>query len=241
MSQWERGVGLNSKGAQQASKGDGEITFDEFLEYYKEISAGIDSDDQFELMIRNAWRIAGGEGACANTANKRVLVTNKDGSQSIATIEQELGMKGGKGEKAMEEVKERLARQGLKDIKDVGFFGGYEDDSGPPKRAGGRPGGAVPGQRSQAQPGGRVATPNSLRGRSVTAVGGGSVKEAWGEPSKQALESPRYVPEGVFDPFDTVRRILYHPPVSLETLCIKLQVSAVNSSPRMAQGAFLKR
>ena len=27
----------------------------------------------FELMIRNTWRISGGEGWCANTANKRVL------------------------------------------------------------------------------------------------------------------------------------------------------------------------
>ncbi|RYG62823.1 DUF4496 domain-containing protein, partial [archaeon] len=66
---------------------DGKITFDEFEDYYKEISASIDDDDYFELMIRNAWRIAGGTGMAANTANRRVLVTNKDGSQSVQTIE----------------------------------------------------------------------------------------------------------------------------------------------------------
>jgi hypothetical protein len=31
----------------------------------------------------------------ANTANKRVLVTNKDGSQSVQTVESELGLKAG--------------------------------------------------------------------------------------------------------------------------------------------------
>ena len=29
-----------------------------------EISATIDADDNFELMIRNAWRMAGGEVQC---------------------------------------------------------------------------------------------------------------------------------------------------------------------------------
>jgi hypothetical protein len=46
MSQWERG-GDN--------RNDGNITFDEFEEYYKEISASIDDDTYFELMIRNRF------------------------------------------------------------------------------------------------------------------------------------------------------------------------------------------
>ena len=74
---------------------DGKITLAEFEDYYKELSASIDGDDYFELMIRNAWRIAGGEGAAANTANKRVLVTRTDGSQYVETIKKELGMKAG--------------------------------------------------------------------------------------------------------------------------------------------------
>lgn len=41
-------------------KKDGKVTPKEFEEYYKDISASIDDDDYFELMIRNAWHIAGG-------------------------------------------------------------------------------------------------------------------------------------------------------------------------------------
>jgi Ca2+-binding EF-hand superfamily protein len=51
---------------------DGSVTLDEFIDYYRDISASIDEEDYFELMIRNAWRISGGEGFAANTANKRV-------------------------------------------------------------------------------------------------------------------------------------------------------------------------
>jgi calcyphosin len=101
---------------------DGEVTWEEFLDYYKELSASIDGDDYFELMIRNAWRIAGGEGAAANTANRRVLVTNRDGSQSVQTIQNELGMKG----RDVDDVRRRLGQQGVPADK-VELFGGYED------------------------------------------------------------------------------------------------------------------
>lgn len=41
---------------------DGKITKAEFIEYYTDVSASIDDDEYFELMIRNAWHIAGGSG-----------------------------------------------------------------------------------------------------------------------------------------------------------------------------------
>jgi len=65
------------------SKRDGIVTRAEFRDYYKDVSASVDDDDYFELMMRNAWRISGGEGWCGNTANTRVLHTNADGSQEV--------------------------------------------------------------------------------------------------------------------------------------------------------------
>lgn len=62
---------------------DGTVTYAEFEDYYKDVSASIDDDDYFELMIRNAWHIAGGTGQFENTTIKRELVTDAAGNQSI--------------------------------------------------------------------------------------------------------------------------------------------------------------
>lgn len=56
------------------------MTLEEFEDYYKDISCSIDNDDYFELMIRNAWHIAGGEGWCENTTIKRYLETDENGN-----------------------------------------------------------------------------------------------------------------------------------------------------------------
>jgi len=69
----------------------------------------VPSDDFFELMMRNAWHISGGEGWCANTSNKRVLITNADGSQQVVEVKNDLGLR--QGDK--EGLAARLAAQGV--------------------------------------------------------------------------------------------------------------------------------
>jgi DNA-binding beta-propeller fold protein YncE len=100
---------------------DGMVSREEFEDYYKGVSSSIDDDDYFELMIRNAWRIAGGVGMAANTANRRVLVTNKDGSQSVVGIDNELGIRA--GDKDM--MRARLAQQGV-NAANIDLYGGLD-------------------------------------------------------------------------------------------------------------------
>ena len=94
---------------------DGVVTWSEFLDYYKDLSVGIDDDDYFELMMRNAWHLTGGEGNHENTSNLRVLVVHKDGSQTVEEVKNDLGLK----HTDIEGIIERLKKQGIKDIKNI--------------------------------------------------------------------------------------------------------------------------
>ncbi|DBA00828.1 TPA: hypothetical protein N0F65_008471 [Lagenidium giganteum] len=100
---------------EDSSTCDGQISWSEFLAYYKDLSAGIINDDEFELMIRNAWHISGGKGWCANSSCRRVLVTYRDGSQAVAEIENDLGISG----KDKSKLIRQLQQQGHRGIVDI--------------------------------------------------------------------------------------------------------------------------
>ena len=46
-----------SKGDENSKKGDGKVDFNEFCDYYSNVSASIDDDAYFEVMITNAWNL----------------------------------------------------------------------------------------------------------------------------------------------------------------------------------------
>jgi Ca2+-binding EF-hand superfamily protein len=98
---------------------DGTVTEEEFLDYYADMSVNIDSDDYFELMIRNAWHLSGGEGWTENTTCRRVLVTHYDGSQTVEEIENDLGI----GPNDLQAMREALMAQGILDIKRIDLTG----------------------------------------------------------------------------------------------------------------------
>ena len=157
MEQWEKG-----------GEKDGIITPEEFENYYKDLSASIDDDDYFELMIRNAWRIAGGEGAAANTANRRVLVTDKHGNQRVETVNHELGM----NKKDMNDIKSRLAKQGV-DAANVDLYGGL-DATDKPKPRSAAAAAAAPASRPSARGGGNAVFPSAPSSPSSARAGGGA-------------------------------------------------------------------
>lgn len=95
--------------------GDGTITLPEFVDYYKTLSCSIDRDDYFELMIRNAWHLAGGEGWSANTSNLRVLVVHNDGLEEVVCIQNDLGIR----PKDEAKIRTALAEQGVQDVRRV--------------------------------------------------------------------------------------------------------------------------
>lgn len=94
---------------------DNKITLKEFRTYYAGVSASIDDDDYFELMMRNAWHMSGGEGACENTSNLRVLVTFNTGEVKVVEVENDLGLD--KTDKRA--IIGRLKRQGITCIDKV--------------------------------------------------------------------------------------------------------------------------
>jgi hypothetical protein len=105
---------------------DGKVTRNEFENYYTNIGANIDNDDYFELMIRNAWHISGGEGWSANSSNRRVLVTHADGRETVEEIKDDMGLKAGDKSGMIA----RLRAQGVQSSA-VNIFGGYEDVTKP--------------------------------------------------------------------------------------------------------------
>ena len=109
---------------------DGVVTEQEFVQYYKNVSASIDSDDYFELMMRNAWHISGGKGQCANTTNRRVLVTHKDGRQTVEEVEDDLWV----DKTNAREIHRRLHSKGIHPVGDVGHFHASEDMENPRSR-----------------------------------------------------------------------------------------------------------
>ena len=112
-----------------------QVTPAEFCRYYGNISASIDDDDYFELMIRNAWHISGGEGWCANTSCRRVLVTHADGSQTVEEIQNDLGITA----EDKDAMKANLEAQGI-DVTGMSLTGSLDtteppaNPSGPPPR-----------------------------------------------------------------------------------------------------------
>jgi len=96
--------------------GDDRVDWREFLDYYRDLSAGIEHDDYFELVMRNAFHLSGGSGWSENTSNIRCLVTYLTGEQEVVELKNDFGVARSVGKR---ELIAMLQRQGVTDISDV--------------------------------------------------------------------------------------------------------------------------
>ena len=108
---------------------DGVVTRDEFMEYYADVGASIDGDDYFELMIRNAWHIAGGEGASESSANRKVLCKFKDGVEELVLIKNDLGL-GNDEKKFLAQLKKEKAGEKHGGVVEIDIKGEGETNEG---------------------------------------------------------------------------------------------------------------
>lgn len=92
--------------------GDSIITWDEFFEYYADMGASITDDDQFELMIRNAWKLQGGMGMFESTSRIRVMVLHKSGDWTVEEVPVGLISSTLTGSALMAEIKRRFREDG---------------------------------------------------------------------------------------------------------------------------------
>eukprot|EP00611_Tribonema_gayanum_P011403 TRINITY_DN2162_c0_g2_i1.p1 TRINITY_DN2162_c0_g2~~TRINITY_DN2162_c0_g2_i1.p1 ORF type:complete len:556 (+),score=181.59 TRINITY_DN2162_c0_g2_i1:137-1669(+) len=129
----------------EAQSKDGKVTPLEWYDYYSNVSASIDEDDYFELMMRNTWRMSGGQGFAANTANRRVLVVHSDGRQTVEEIKDDIGVRGDD----MAGMMANLKAQGI-NAASIELYGGTKSTSAAPASAAA----AVSPSRRQA-PGGK--------------------------------------------------------------------------------------
>ena len=67
----------------------GKVALQEFLNYYANISQGVENDDYFELMIRNVWHVEGKNCETASIATRRILKTKPDGTQYVEEMKEE--------------------------------------------------------------------------------------------------------------------------------------------------------
>jgi Ca2+-binding EF-hand superfamily protein len=101
------------------------ISWEEFLDHYQWISSNIENDDYFELMIRNAWHISGGEGWAQNTSDLRVVVRHSNGSEEVVELQHDMGLPHDPSARYQEIVR-RLQKQGVRDIKKIEMATGME-------------------------------------------------------------------------------------------------------------------
>ena len=88
------------------------VAWEEFYEYYADMGAFVDSDDQFDGLVRRCWRLPGGYTSFASTTRLRVLVLHKSGDWTIEEVPGGPMANNLRGSALMAEIKRRFRDDG---------------------------------------------------------------------------------------------------------------------------------
>ena len=133
----------------------------------RSVGRSLGRSDALVARACGAWHVSGGEGWCANTTNKRVMVTHQDGRQTVEEIKDDLGV-------TSDQYGARLRSQGVNDAQKVSSYGEGGDTNknsggfGSPRRGGrvqsGAPASASPRRGGRVQSGAPPSGSGGTRG-----------------------------------------------------------------------------
>ena len=123
---------LESAGGDEEDERDGVVTWTEFLEYYKQVSAMIEDDHEFIGIVRNGWFLDNqhqkkrhhgekeedeedSQSRRRNSNSISLIVVHSNGEDEIVSLPLSLGL----DVQDKEEMKERLRESGVHDVADV--------------------------------------------------------------------------------------------------------------------------
>ncbi|KAH9589350.1 hypothetical protein LSM04_007252 [Trypanosoma melophagium] len=94
------------------------ISFNTFLSFFRDASFEINSDQEFEVLMRNVWHLSGGNGKSMNTSCRRVRVVHRNGRITYQEVKNDLDIKDNDAN-ITERIIANLALQGIKDVAKV--------------------------------------------------------------------------------------------------------------------------
>ncbi|CCW60818.1 unnamed protein product [Phytomonas sp. EM1] len=92
------------------------ISFEVFLRYFSDAAFEIDSENDYELWMRNCWHLSGGQDKSANTSCRRLEVLHHNGRVTKEEVVNDLDISGS-GDIVAQRIIENLHHQGIKDVK----------------------------------------------------------------------------------------------------------------------------
>ena len=96
---------------------DGFINWNEFVDFYRDISAGLEEDAHFEMTLKNAWNFTFVTRQVVKVEGRRVLVTHKNGRTQYVDFEVPEGEYFAPDDLAF--MKKKLFLKGVKDLLHV--------------------------------------------------------------------------------------------------------------------------